>query len=935
MDKWQHDDEMELFELLLEEEGESLQEETPAIPVRQAAESPASFQQRRLWFLHQLDQSSAAYNIATALRLEGALNLQAFRAAFQTIVSRHDVLRTRFRDVQGEPWQQIDPDLSVDIALEDWREKPPDRLAHELMGVVTQEARHEFDLSVAPLFRARLIQCATEDHVFILTLQHIIADAWSIGIFIHEFSTLYDAFVSDYPSTLPTLRIQYADYAAWQRTTMTDEMLATRMRYWEQQLANLPVLNFPTDYARPKLQSFNGALRSFELPQETSRALGRVSAEANVTLFMMLTAAFQTLLFRYTRDEDIVVGTSIANRPDTDTQALLGFFVNMVVLRTDVSADPTFRELLGRVRDVVLGAFDHADLPYEMLVQRLQPPRDTSRNPLFQIALTLLNAPMPESELAGLRISSLGSQEAARFDLELFMRETPDGLSGVISYNTALFAEATIERLAHHFCTLLEGIAAAPDARISRLPLLSAADLEQVHVGKAERTFPVETCLHQAFADQAERRPHDIALVYEQQTMTYRELNERANQVAHYLIGLGVKPDVLVGLCVERSLEMVVGILAILKTGGAYVPLDPQYPKDRIAYMLADSRVPVLLTTTDREDALPAHHAQVVRIDALAVPSPERDATNPVTAVEPSNVAYVIYTSGSTGQPKGVLVSHANVMRLMLATEAWFHFDHRDVWTLFHSYAFDFSVWELWGALLYGGRLIVVPYDVTRAPDAFYNLICDARVTVLNQTPSAFRQLMQAEERLSREAEVTLRYVIFGGEALDLGSLEPWMDRHGDDSPQLINMYGITETTVHVTYRPIHWRDVKLNPGSLIGTPIPDLRLYLLDDCLQPAPRGAIGEIFVGGSGVSLGYLNQPDLTAERFLSDPFDPDRCGRLYRTGDLGRVTLDGDLAYHGRADHQVKIRGFRIEPGEIEAVLASHPAAREVLVMVREL
>jgi len=919
-------DDLLLLEDLLLDEGVEPALALAAIPRRHAAEAPASFQQRRLWFLHQLEPSSAAYNIATALRLDGPLDRDAFQQAFTEMARRHEILRTAFENRDGQPWQTIAAEAEVAVQWDDWTNPP----GQDLAGVIKQESQFAFDLSAAPLFRVRVLKLAEREWVFMLTMHHIIADGWSLGIFIGELLQCYTAFRAGQTPRLPALRIQYADYAYWQQEALDDSGLATQLAYWEAQLQDLPTLHFPTDLPRPKTQTFKGDLCPFTVPKPVAQGLKDLSRQGG-TLFMSLSAAFFVLLSRFTRQQDFAIGTSIAQRNDADTQALIGFFVNMLVLRADLSGNPSFLELLERVKKTVLDAFDHAEVPYENLVERLQPVREQGRNPLFQIAFTLLNAPAPAVDLGELQVRTLANQNAARFDLELFLREGPDGLDGVFSYNTDLFLPETVARLARHFTILLEGVAAAPGTPIHRLPLLDQAERAALSLAPTRKRFPVKACLHERFAEQAAKHPARTALRFNGQAMSYRELDARANALAHKLAGLGVAPEVLVGLWMERSLEMLVGLLGVLKAGGAYVPLDPSYPADRVAFMLDDSQVPVIVTTPDQLGKLPPHRAKTL---VFSLDEPATDEPAPATDVKPEQAAYVIYTSGSTGRPKGVVVSHANAVRLMDATDHWYRFNPRDVWTLFHSYAFDFSVWEIWGALLYGGKLVVVPYEVSRSPEEFYHLLCDERVTVLNQTPSAFRQLIQAERRLGREADITLRHVIFGGEALDLAMLEPWMDRHGDDAPRLVNMYGITETTVHVTYRPIRLADVKRRLGSVIGEPIPDLEIHLLDECLQPVPVGAVGEIFVGGDGLARGYLNRPELTAGRFIVHPFSSDPEEKLYRSGDLARRLPNGDLEFHGRADDQVKIRGFRIELAEIEAVLAESESVAQALAIVRE-
>ena len=675
------------------------------------------------------------------------------------------------------------------------------------------------------------------------------------------------------------------------------------------------------------------------LDKEIGDALKALSHQENVTLFMTLLAAFQLLLHRYTAQEEVVVGAPIAGRTRPELEGLIGFFVNTLVLRNDFSGNPTFKELLVRVRQVCLDAYTHQDVPFEKLVEVLRPERSLSQSPLFQIVFVLENAPAEALRFGDLAITPLEvDKEFAKFDLTVSMHEETDGLRAVFNYSADLFDGATIDRMIRHFKTLLEGIVADPDQRISELPMLSEAEKRQLLIewNDTRTSYPRDKCIHQLFEEQVERTPNATAVVFEDEQLTYRELNKRANQLAQYLRKLGVGPEVLVGICVERSLEIIIGLLGILKAGGAYVPLDPAYPKERLAFIMQDSQVRAVLTQQTTVSSLPVTNACIVCLDNLTQPNEIEALPVALASVSAAadNLAYVIYTSGSTGKPKGVLITHYNVARLFEATRSWFSFDQNDVWTLFHSYAFDFSVWEIWGALLHGGRLVIVPYEVSRSPKVFYELLYTEKVTVLNQTPSAFRQLIQVEQSLSGPPELSLRLVIFGGEALDFRSLIPWFDRHGDRSPRLVNMYGITETTVHVTYRPITEEDLSGTAGSLVGVPIPDLELYVLGKNQNPVPIGVPGELYVGGGGVGRGYLNRPELTAERFIPNPFRYGTAANLYRSGDLARFLPNGDIEYLGRIDTQVKIGGYRIEPGEIEFVLSQHPAVRETVVVARE-
>jgi amino acid adenylation domain-containing protein len=894
---------------------------------------PASFAQQRLWFLDHLQPGSPLYNMPAAVRLRGALDVEALGHALQQVVNRHESLRTRFELVDGGPVQVVGPALELPLSRDDLSSLPEAERETELRRRAREEARRPFNLARGPLLRVTLLRMAPQDHVVLLTQHHTVADGWSIGVLVRELTALYQAHVEGRPSPLPPLPVQYADYAVWQRDWLKGDVLEGQLAYWKEHLAGLPPLELPTDRPRPAVMSPEGASLDFDLPRELAEGLRALGRTEGATPFMTLLAGFQALLGRYSRQDHFAVGSPVAGRGRKEVEGLVGLFINTLVLRADLSGGPTFRQLVGRVRDEALGAYAHQDVPFEKLVDELQPARDASRSPLFQVMFTLQDGLPPRGEVAGLRVTALSQETGtAKFDLLLTLSETPDGLHGTLDYRTDLFDHATAERLAGHYRTLLEAAAAEPDRPVGELPMLTAEETRQLLQWSAQgrASFPADACLHQLFERQAARTPDAVAVTCEGMSLSYGELNARSNRLAHRLRRLGVGPGVCVGLFVERSADMVAGVLGILKAGGAYVPVDTGYPDDRAAFMLRDAAAPVVLTQRDLVARLEDSPAQAVCLDDAAGFAAEGDEDLPAVT-GPDDPAYVIYTSGSTGRPKGVVVTHANVVRLFTATDAWFGFGPGDVWTLFHSIAFDFSVWELWGALLYGGRLVVVPYWVSRSPEDFYRLLAEQRVTVLNQTPSAFRHLIRAEEALGQR-ELALRLVIFGGEALEFGSLRPWLQRHGADRPRLVNMYGITETTVHVTYHPV--APAELGGGSLIGVPIPDLQVHVLDEHQRPCPLGVPGEMYVGGAGVARGYLNRPELTAQRFVRDPFSGEAGARLYRSGDLARWLPGGRLEYLGRIDHQVKIRGFRIELAEVEAQLNAHPAVGECVVLCRE-
>ncbi|WP_438301188.1 non-ribosomal peptide synthase/polyketide synthase [Pseudomonas sp. NMS19W] len=918
---------------------EQAQQEPPIVALPRLQPLTLSYAQERQWFLWQLEPTSTAYHVPAALRLRGELDLPALQRSFDALIARHESLRTCFVEEQGQTLQVIQAQTALNIAVESI-DSELDESA--LQALVAAETLHLFDLQKGPLLRVKLLRLAADDHVLIITLHHIVSDGWSMGIMVNELVALYAAHSEGKTVQLPALPVQYADYAVWQRQWMDAGERERQLSYWTAQLGDgdHPLLELPTDRPRPPEQSYRGARQDIPLSAELAAGLKQVAQRENVTLFALLLASFQTLLHRYSGQADIRVGVPVANRNRVETEGLIGFFVNTQVLKAEFDSQQSFRSLLQQVKNTVLGAQAHQDLPFEQLVDALQPERSLSHSPLFQVLhnhQSQARQAEGATRLSKIEIEGLSwVSHTAQFDLTLDTFESADNVWAELTYATDLFDAVTMERLAQHWTNLLHGIVADCAQRIAELPLHDAAerDATLLQWNPAVADFPSEACLHQLIEAQAARAPQAVAVTYGEQTLSYGELNSRANQLAHKLIASGVGPDVRVGLAVERSLEMLVGLLAILKAGGGYVPLDPTYPEDRLAYMIGDSGIGLLLTQSHLLGRLPVPDS----VRSLMLDQ-ERDGlegysdSNPQVSMSPDNLAYVIYTSGSTGQPKGTLLAHHNVLRLFKATDAWFDFGPQDVWSLFHSYAFDFSVWEIFGALLYGGKLVVVPYETSRSPDDFYGLLCREGITVLNQTPSAFKQLMQvacAPEHAA--AQPSLRYVVFGGEALEVKSLRPWFERFGDQAPQLINMYGITETTVHVTYRPISLADLQRDASSPIGEPIPDLSWYLLDGDLNPVAKGCIGELYVGRAGLARGYLNRPDLTTLRFIPDPFAADG-GRLYRTGDLARYRADGVIEYIGRIDHQVKIRGFRIELGEIEAQLLEQNAVRQAVVLAQ--
>ncbi|WP_224282082.1 non-ribosomal peptide synthetase, partial [Streptomyces sp. LS1784] len=907
----------------------------PALAARERPGTvPLSFAQRRLWFLHRMEGPSATYNIPLTLRLSGYLDQRALEAALADVVGRHESLRTTFPVVDGVPCQHV---LDLDAArprlrvTEAGERDLPDRLA--------EAARYGFELAQEPPLHAELFRLGREEHVLLLVVHHIAGDGWSTGPLSRDLTAAYAARCEGAKPEWSPLPVQYADYALWQRELLgdgadPDSLLSGQLAYWREKLADLPEqVELPFDRPRPAVMSYRGAHLPVRIDAELHQGLRALARDGGASLFMVLQAALAALLGKLGAGTDVPIGTPIAGRTDEALDDLVGFFVNTLVLRTDLSGDPSFTELLGRVRSDALAAYAHQDVPFEHLVEALNPTRTLAHHPLFQTMLALQNAPLGTFDLPRLRVETdLVHTGTAKCDLTFILAEQPggEGLSGVVEYSTDLFDEATVTGIVDRWLRLLRAVAADPGRRIGRVDVLSAEELRALLPARTDRgEDPPESSLTALFERQVRADPAAVALTDGEAALTYGELNARANRLAHALIDRGVGPERLVALALPRSADLVVAVLAVLKAGAAYVPVDPRYPAARIAYLLRDTRPSLLLTTSGIGELPGAEPVDRLLLDALDLGG--RPDTDPQVSVEPGHAAYVIHTSGSTGNPKGVVVPHRNVVRLFGTTRALFGFTAEDVWTLFHSYAFDFSVWELWGALLHGGRLVVVDHETSRSPHRFLELLARERVTVLNQTPSAFYQLMQADaEAPETGRRLALRTVVFGGEALEHARLASWFERHPEDAPRLVNMYGITETTVHVTYAAL---DRSGTTAGQIGTALPDLRTYVLDDGLRPVAPGVAGELYVAGAGLARGYLNRPGLTAGRFVADPFGP-AGSRMYRSGDVVRRAADGSLRYVGRADQQVKVRGFRIELGEIEAALAAHPGVAQAAVLARQ-
>jgi len=903
------------------------QEAEPLLPIPRLESIPLSFAQARLWFLDKLQPNSPFYNISLALRLCGQLNIAAIESSINEIIQRHEALRTNFTTQEGQPVQIIASTLNLKLLVVDLLYLPESSREIEAQRLAFEEANRPFNLEREPLVRGTALQLGETEYILVITMHHIISDGWSLGIFVRELTELYKAFCTGSPPVLPLLPVQYADFAVWQRQCFSGEVLKTQLHYWKEHLKNAPnLLELPADRPRKAIQTFQGAYYSAAFDKDLSAELTALSKRSGVTLFMTLVAAFQTLLYRLSGDDDIVVGTPVAGRNRREIEGLIGFFVNTLVLRTNLGGDPSFEELLGSVREVALQAYTHQDLPFEQLVQTLQPTRDLSYTPLFQVMFALDDARVPSVKLPELTVSSYSVEiGTAKFDLTLSMENTADGLASVWEYNADLFDKATIARMAGHFQTLLEAIVANPQQKVSSLSLLTEQERHQLLVdwNNTTKEYPSDKCIHQLFEEQVELTPDSEAVLFEDKQLTYRELNQRANCLAHHLRTLGVEPEVLVGICVERSLEMVVGLLGILKAGGAYVPLDPAYPPERLVFMLEDASVPVLLTQARLVESLPKHQGRIVCLDTDWEIINRQSEENPGCSLKPENLAYVIYTSGSTGRPKGVLIEHRALLNLVFWHQETFSVSSRDRATQIAGLAFDASVWELWPYLSAGASIYIANEQIRIAPKYLQEWLVSNAITI------SFLPTTLAESVLLFDwpDDVSLRILLTGGDKLHNYSLP-------ELSVKLVNNYGPTENTVVTTSCVIPARE-KNDTAPPIGQPIANTQVYLLDGQLQLVPIGIPGELYIGGAGLARGYLNRPELTADRFILNPFSSDEpSSRLYKTGDLARYLSDGNIEFLGRIDQQVKIRGFRIELGEIEAVLSQHPDVRESVVIKRE-
>jgi natural product biosynthesis luciferase-like monooxygenase protein/amino acid adenylation domain-containing protein len=907
----------------------------PAItPAERRDNLPLSFAQQRLWFLAQLEGGSEAYHIPFGLELDGELDRSALRQALDRILVRHEALRTTFTTLDGVPLQRITPAAISRFLLLEQDLRPHPDLQSEVERLSAEEVNQPFDLEQGPLIRGRLLRLGEVRHVLLITMHHIISDGWSMGIWVDEFSALYRAFREQRPDPLPPIPLQYADYAVWQRQWLEGEVLQQQAEFWKNNLAGAPpLLELPADHPRPAQLSYAGSYVAFEIDSQLTEALRDLSRRHNTTLYMTLLAGWATLLSRLSGQQDLVIGTPTANRGRSEIEGLIGFFVNTLALRLDLSHAPKVSDLLARVKAQTLAAQQHQDIPFEQVVELARPIRSLAHSPLFQAALAWQNAPDSAPVLPGLAVQRVetSSYQMAELDLTLSLHEAGETLAGAIKYATALFNRSTIERYLAYFRNLLRAMADDPTMSIDRLPMLPADERQQVLYGWNEMVmdYPRERCVHQLFEEQVARTPEATALIFEDRQLSYAELNRQANRLAHYLRELGVKPDDRVALCLERGFEMMVGLLAVLKAGGAYVPLDPAYPAERLRFMLDDSAPVALLTQTHLRSLMPDGFG--FRVLLLENQSPAWNGYSDINpdpaavALTSDHLAYVMYTSGSTGKPKGVMVGHRSVVNFLGSMSVEPGMTHLDSILAVTSLSFDIAGLELLLPLVNGAVSVLAGRTDAADPACLQQALSRYRVTMMQATPATWRMLLDSGWSGSLDFKV-----LCGGEALPADLSARLRKRVGT----LWNMYGPTETTIWSTCRQVDAISVPTSAYESIGHPIANTQVYLLDANLQPVPPGVFGNLYIGGDGVARGYLNRPELTAERFVRDPFSGKPGARIYKTGDLGRWLPDGNIEFLGRDDDQVKIRGFRIELGEIEARLEEHPGIREAVALARE-
>jgi amino acid adenylation domain-containing protein len=900
---------------------ESRADVVPILSSAHGHEVPASQSQMRIWYMHQLAPESAAYNIAAPVRFTGVLHKEALTRSLNEMVQRHESLRTTFRNSEGKPVQVVSPTLRLEMPEVDLRTGPEVLRVNEAKRILSEEARRPFDLENGPLIRVLLLRLDDEDHVLFVNMHHVISDQWSMAVIAREVTSLYNGFCNSVSSSKNGLRSQYADFAIWQDQWLSREVLEGQLAYWETQLSDVEPLAIPTDYPRPSVQTFRGARQSVEIPNALLERLKVYAAGENATLFMIFLAAFKVLLCRYSGQKNIVIGSPVANRTRLEWEEVVGTFINILVLRTDLSGNPTFRQVLQRVRQVVLDAFTNGDVPFEMLVKEVLSGRDPSRSPLIQVLFNFQSTPAANIDLLGLSWMPFEiDQSSSQFDLSVTV--DPEITRKIlIIYNTDLYKADTITRMLRHYQRLLESVAANPDHAIGTVSILTDDERRQLLRERNDNdvVFP-QCCIHELFEAQARKTPNAVAIKFEDQQITYKEVDRRANQVAHRLGAMGVKPEALVGICIERSIELLVGLLGILKAGGAYVPIDPAYPAERIAFMIQDSGMTILLTQEKLLEHLPQNGYSTLCVDTMTEVA-TFESTRSRSTAQPGNLAYVIYTSGSTGRPKGVEVEHRSLVNFLHSMRKKPGITDRDVLLSVTTVSFDIAALEFFLPLTVGACVVLTSRQTATDGRRLMQQIETSGATMMQATPTTWRMLKEAGWKGSERFKI-----LCGGESLPLDLANDLLN--GGNA--VWNLYGPTETTVWSTAC-----QLERNCGSVsIGGPIDNTRVYIVDSNMEPVPIGVPGELFIGGQGLARGYLNRPDLTAEKFVCDPYRHGSDVRLFKTGDLARYLSDGNIEYLGRMDEQLKIRGHRIEPGEIEATLREHPVVRQAVVVGRE-
>jgi amino acid adenylation domain-containing protein len=900
----------------------------PIVPVSRDRELPLSFSQQRLWFLEQLKPGDPLFNAFQTLLITGPLDVRALELSLNEIIRRHEVLHTVFDVVGGLPVQRVVPFTPMSLRTMNLSDMSQEERNRALEQLAADESQRPFDLSRGPLMRALLVALGEQEHALLFTLHHIVCDGWSIGILCREISAFYEAFASGVPVPLPDLPIQYADFAVWQREQLQGEVLEEQLSYWREQLANVSsVLELPADRRRPEIASFRGEKVSFRWNKELTEQLNALSQREGVTLFMVLLAAFAALLYRYSGQEDIPVGSAIANRNRDETEGLIGFFVNMLVMRIDLSGNPTFVDLLQRVKQMTLAAYQNQDVPIEQVIEMLQPQRALNRTPLYQVEFSLQNTPRVALEGRGLQFTPLTAEMVSTdTDLDLMMRETEEGLVGELVYATDLFDRSTIDRLIGHLQNLLQEITKVPEQRLLELPLASGSETRELLARWGVTDTSASKLVHQLFEEQAARTPEALAVVFNERRFTYAELNQRANQLARYLKHQGAKPETLVAVHLEPSFDLVVALLAILKAGAAFVPLDPSYPPDVLEYMLADANPAMLLTTEALARELPQSGAKVIRLDVSAAELGDETVYDLSVTAKGDNLAYAIYTSGSTGQSNGVLITHDSLTKYSLAFSERIGLRARDRFLQFASPSFDVAVEEIFPTLLCGATIVFSVGEHAPVPADLLGIIEEQQISVIELPTAYWHEWVRVLSGRTTRFPETLRFVIIGGEKVSSKLLAAWQDF----GVPLIHVYGLTEATITSTvYDVPRSEDISDLP---LGQALTHTQVYLLDQYLRPVPPNITGEIYIGGECLARAYLNRPALTAQRFIPNPFSSTAGARMYKTGDLARSLANGQLVFTGRVDHQLKLRGYRIEPDGIETLLKEHPLVQDAVVTV---